>query len=273
MKKIGISNLLLFSPAYNVGETIGKGLEMFEDLAALLKLRGCKLELLIINDNSSDDTGEILEKFSASHQFLTVKNNETNLRNAANIITGYNWAIDNVGENINESLIGCLDADGEHNPLAFRKHIEYITEEGFDGVVGSIIYPDHRIGWLDMHMMRFNGGLQAAMMGISEPFYIQSPGHQLHRVKYLKEAVKNLFPRYQEFFAKQSNEKMPAWGMHAVFDSLVSIAGGKLKSVYLECFNPPPNRDAKKLMEQAWAAMLHARMLAAFGNQVALGKT
>ncbi len=272
MKSLGINRLCIFSPAFKVGETIEKSLEMFEDFEVLLKARGVELQLQIINDGSPDNTREALEKFATSHNFMSVKNNEKNLGNAKNIVAGYNWAIETAENSSGTALVGCLDADGEHNPLAFRKHIEYITEEGFDGVVGSIIYPDHRINWLDMHMMRFNGGLQAAMMGVAEPFYIQSPGYQLHRLRYIKEAVQNLFPRYQKFYEKESREEMPKWGMHALLDTLACTAGAKLKSVYLECFSAPPNRDAEKSMQQAWANMSHARMASNFAKQAALGK-
>lgn len=263
MREVGVKNLYLFSPAYKVGGTIGKNLEMFEDLEVMLKARGCSLHLLIINDNSPDNTKEVLESFAGTHSFMEVQNNEKNLGNAGNIILGYNWMVDRADDET--ALIGCLDADGEHNPLANRKHIDYILEEGYDGVVGSIIYPDHRINWLDMNMMRFNGGLQAAMMGISEPFYIQSPGYQLHRPRYPREAVKNLLPRYEKFYSEMHHgEEMPRWGMHAVVDSLITLAGAKLKSVYLECFMTPPNRNPKKLMDQAWASMIHAKTLHAF---------
>lgn len=272
MKGLGVKNLYLFSPAFKVGDTIGKNLEMFEDLEVMLKARGCNLHLLIINDKSPDNTKEVLESFAATHSFMEVQNNEENLKNAKNVILGYNWAVNKADDK--SALIGCLDADGEHNPLAFRRHIEYVTNEGYDGVVGSIIYPDHRIGWLDMNMMRFNGGLQAAMMGISEPFYIQSPGYQLHRPQYPREAVKNLLPRYREFYSEYNHgDEMPMWGMHAVIDSLITLVGSKLKSVYLECFMTPPNRDPKKLMDQAWAAMIHAKTLHAFGGQLSLRRT
>lgn len=269
MDRLGINGLYLFSPAFNVGDTIVENLAFFEDLNIILERRGAFLKLCVINDNSKDNTSYVLEAYASEHDFVIVQNNEKNLGNAQNIINGYTWALGKAG---NDDLIGCLDADGEHNPLAFRKHIDYIMKENFDGVVGSIIYPDAKMGWLDMNMMRFNGGLQAALMGIDDPFYIQSPGFQLHRPKFLREAVLNLFPRYQTYFVENSYGEFPRWGMHAVIDYLVSVLGGKLKSVYLECFGLPPNRDPEKLRDQAWAAMVHMKALDAFIRRVGLGR-
>lgn len=260
--------LLIFSPAFNVADLIPETLAAFADLETVLAQYGCGLRVFIINDNSTDQTQEVLEKFRKSHPFLEIQKNEKNEGNAANIVLGYQWALHPVDE---ESLIGCCDADGEHNPLAFRRHIDYIDSDERDGVVGSIIYPADKLNWADLNMMRFLGSVQATMMGITDPFYIQSPGHQLHRPKFLRTAIEVLLSQYRTFFEDRYGE-FPRWGMHGVIDSLVSLAGGKLKSVYLECFGLPPNRDDAKREAQALAALNHQQALRAFAEKQSLGK-
>lgn len=258
--------LLLFSPAYNVAEYLERDILYFADLQEVLRGYGCSLTLLVIDDHSTDHTWDTLTRFAKTFDFLRTRRNEMNVGNTTNIIAGYRWALGVADE---ETLIGCLDADGEHNPLAFRRHIDYIESGECDGVVGSIIYPADKMNWATLNSMRFLGAVQASMMGIIDPFYIQSPGYQLHDPRFLKTAVEILLPQYREFYEEHYGE-FPQWGVHAVIDSLVSMAGSKLKSVYLECFGLPPNRSSEKLETQALAALNHQKALRAFAEHKVL---
>ncbi|MCI0542130.1 glycosyltransferase [bacterium] len=269
-KALGVKTLFLFSPAFNCGEAVRKNFYLYADLETVLASYSVAFKLLVINDKSTDSTGPILDELAGQCQFLEVRHNPENRKNAANIQAGYEWALAEAGT---DDLIGCSDADGEHNPLLFRRHIEYIVREGFDGIVGSIIYPMHGMNWLDGHMMRFFGGMQAKLMGADDLFYIQSPGWQLHRPEFLRTAMENYLPRYRDFFAgRNADEEFPPWGFHAIIDHLVSLAGAKLHSAYLECYGEAPNRDADKLRAQAWAAMIHMKTLDAFSSLLSAGK-
>lgn len=305
------TKLYLSSPAYNCAGPINEHFYQFIGLkAALRDALSMDLALLIINDNSNDGTREVLDSLAEKHDFLRVIHNEKNMRNASNIVRGYTENLRLAKEELggsadDKALIGCLDADGEHNPMLMLRHIKNYVIDGvplaeieerikkslvkdkwqrflaevpadgrvhFDGVVGSIIYPDHSISYQDATMMRFFGMMQSAQCGVAEPFYIQSPGWQLHRVKYLNEAVINLLPRYKIFFAGRNvGEEFPAWGLHGVIDDLVSIVGGKLYSAFLECYGTPPNRDLDKLGKQSDAAMKHGQTLHAFSALLASG--
>ena len=265
MKKV--SHLFLFTPAYNCQDSIGKVLKQVKDLKFLLDQEKTSLSLLVINDCSSDRTAQIVQEFRKENPFVELQNNQRNLGKADSVIIGYKWALNKAEKVVKEDkdiLIGCFDADGEHNPLGFRWHIkEYIIEQGFDGVVGSIIYPYHKIGWADLHMMRFFGYLQSEMARIKDPFYIHSPGYQLYKLRILKVVMEELFPDYKRFFQENYGE-FPRWGIQGVIVVLVSLVGARIKSVYLECLGAPPNRDIQKLREQAKAAMDHQIVLLKF---------
>ncbi len=255
-----MTKIRIFAPAYNVAGSIQALLEEMDDVSTLLKRSyGYDLEMFVINDNSSDNTGAILSEAHAKYPWLSVRHNSENLGNGINIMAGYEWASE-------ADIAGCLDADGEHSPYAMIRHLKMITEGGFDGVVGSIIFPDHDANHHDRNMMRYHGGMQAALAKIDGMFYIQSPGYNLHKAEKVKEALR-LLPLYQEFFTANSAEAFPRWGVHGVMIHLLSIgAGARIKAVYLECFGQSPNRSPEKLLLQANAANVHQVMLAKFSE-------
>lgn len=257
--------LYLFSPAFNAGKKIEENWEYVRDLEILLKRRGCQLHLLVINDNSGDDTREILDRLAAKNSFLQVRHNEKNLGNAANVQTGYKWALSLAK---NGDLVGCLDADGEHDPLAFLRQIKKIELGLCDGVIGTIVYPDHAVGYLDRHMMRYLAYSQSQMMGLTENItYIQSSGFNLHKPELLRKVFSDLLPQYEDYY-RTNVGNWPSWGFHAVYQTLLYVAGAKLDVAYLACLGKSPNRTPEKADLQAAAALNHNNALRKFINQL-----
>lgn len=249
----------LFVPAFNIAPSLSRLLGEFADVEMLLSAKGHQMRLLVINDNSTDGTDRILNHAAEQHPWLEVRHNDKNLGNAGNIIVGYSW-----GATFGADLIGCMDGDGEHSPYALIRHLGMIERGDCDGVAGSIIFPDHDQNYHDRNMMKFWGGMQAAMAGVDGMFYIQSPGYNLHRLSSVERALE-LFEEYKAFFAENSSEPMPRWGMHGVMIYLISVgAGAHVKAAYLECFGQSPNRTPDKLMLQANAANVHGVMLQKF---------
>jgi len=254
MKKIRI-----FSPVYNVANSVERLINEFADVELLIKSHGNELELLLINDNSTDGTREVLDLAAEKYAWLNVSHNEKNIGNAGNIIVGYSW-----GANSDADIVGCMDADGEHSPYAMIRHLRMIENGECDGISGSIIFPDHNANHNDRNMMRFWGGMQASMAGVDGMFYIQSPGYNLHQRHRVVKALE-LFRKYEEFFVANTTEAMPRWGMHGIIIHLIAVGtGAHIKAVYLECFGQSPNRTPEKLLLQANAANVHSMMLAKF---------
>lgn len=259
LKKEQKMKIAIFSPAFNVGNSILSLIEEMADVDEILSSRGHQLEFLVINDASRDSTGDVLREAEKYCSWLRVITNEKNLGNAENIITGYRWGLRSGAD-----VIGCIDADGEHSPYAMIRHIRMIERGECDGVVGSIIFPDHDANHHDRNMMRFWGGMQAEMAGIDGLFYIQSPGYNLHQ-SYRVERALEMFEEYKKFFGQNSGESFPRWGLHGVLIHLISVGtGAHIKAAYLECFGQSPNRDSDKLLKQANAANQHSNMLAKF---------
>lgn len=264
---IGIKNLFLFSPAFKAGAKVLENFWTFQDLALNLESRGCELKLLIIDDNSPDGSQDIYRKLAEQHSFLEVRYNPENLQNAANVLAGYEWA---VARSADDDFIGCLDADGEHNPAVFPRLIRSIVSGKSDHMIGTIVYPDHNTGYHDRHMMRSLASFQSAMLGIGEHeniTYIQSSGLNLGKPGLLRKALE-LYPTYKEFVEPRQGE-VPKWGMHFVIQFLTHYSGAKMDTAYLECLGKSPNRTPEKTELQAEAAFYHQKGLREFVKHLA----
>lgn len=249
----------IFSPVYNVAGPVATLIQEFADVHLMLSARGHELSVLLIDDNSNDGTADVLNAASEAHPWLQVRHNPKNLGNAGNIIAGYRWGIDS-----DAGVVGCMDADGEHSPYAMIRHLSMIERGECDGIAGSIIFPDHDANYHDRNMMRFWGGMQAAMAGVDGMFYIQSPGYNLHQRHRVAQAL-GLFGQYQQFFVDNTAEPFPRWGLHGVMVHLIAVGtGAHIKAAYLECFGHSPNRTPDKLILQANAANAHTMMLGKF---------
>jgi glycosyltransferase involved in cell wall biosynthesis len=255
----------LFSPVFNGEKWAARLLRAFADLELILASRHVSLQVLVINDASTDRTLEILKSFAQEHSFMAVHHQEERLGNSSSIQKGYSWAVNGQGA---RDFVGCCDFDGEHDPRDFAWYLDFLEDPkdggNYDGVAGSIIYPQHGPNWPDLNMMRFLGAVQGVLVG-AEPFYIQSPGFNLHRTGRMRRVVVELLPAYQAFLrGKELNE--PRWGMHGVILHLLALLGANIHSAYIKCLAPAPNRNWPKLIDQAKAAILHVEMVRAFAE-------
>lgn len=259
----------LFSTVFNGAIWANTILRAFVDLELMLSSRGITLEVRVIDNGSTDQTFGILSEFALQHPFLTLSRHQTNLGNATGILEGYSWAIQNLDD---RDFAGCCDFDNEHDPRDFVWYLDFLEDsaegQDYDGVAGSIIYPQHKPNWADLNMMRFLGAIQSRMID-TEPFYIQSPGFNLHRVEHLRRVITEVLPAYQQFLTRRELE-VPRWGMHGVILHLLGLIGAHIYSAYLKCLGPAPNRDWQKLMSQAKAALFHTEMVLAFAREYGL---
>lgn len=108
---------LVIIPAYNEEESI----------ELLVKnVKEYKYDYLVINDKSTDNTKEILDKKNIEHLDLPI-----NLGIAGVTRVGFKYAKDN-----DYDCVICIDGDGQHPPKYMSRLISEI-EKGCDYVVGS----------------------------------------------------------------------------------------------------------------------------------------
>lgn len=119
MKKV-----LLIIPAYNEEECI---LNTVNKIKSYNKKNKTKYDALVINDGSTDKTGEILDKNKILHIDLI-----QNLGIGGAVQTGYKYAYEN-----GYDFAVQFDGDGQHDVSYVSKLIEKLEKTSADMVIGS----------------------------------------------------------------------------------------------------------------------------------------
>lgn len=125
---------LIFIPTYNEKDNVWA---LFDKIIAL----GLESDILFMDDNSSDGTGEILDNISSKHPNMRVIHRPKKFGIGNAHLAGIKWAYEK-----KYSVLITMDCDFSHPP-------EYIPDmlnnaAGFDVVVGSrYIFEDSLNGW------------------------------------------------------------------------------------------------------------------------------
>jgi dolichol-phosphate mannosyltransferase len=115
---------LIVVPTYNEKENIEKIID------AVLAL-GEEYEILIVDDNSPDGTGDIVDGLAASERRIHVIHREGKLGLGSAYIAGFKWAL----ANTDTRFVFEMDADFSHDPNAIPEFLA--AAEGRDLVIGS----------------------------------------------------------------------------------------------------------------------------------------
>ena len=89
------------------------------------------VDLLFVDDNSPDGTGELLDEFAAKDPRVHVMHRAGKLGLGTAYVEGFQWALPRGYEYVFE-----MDADGSHDPKYLPQMLE-LAEDGADVVVGS----------------------------------------------------------------------------------------------------------------------------------------
>jgi len=117
------NNTLIFTATYNEIDNI-------KDFIDEINKLDCKLDILIIDDNSPDGTGNFIEKKAKSSDNLTLIRREKKLGLDTAHKFAYNYAIKN-----NYSYLITMDADLSHEPKEIIKILDRLKNTPF--VIGS----------------------------------------------------------------------------------------------------------------------------------------
>jgi dolichol-phosphate mannosyltransferase len=115
---------LIIVPTYNEKENIE------EIIDAVLALGG-EYEILVVDDNSPDGTGDIVDRRAATEPRIHAIHREGKLGLGSAYIAGFKWAL----ANTDTQFVFEMDADFSHDPNAIPEFLE--AAEGRDLVVGS----------------------------------------------------------------------------------------------------------------------------------------
>jgi dolichol-phosphate mannosyltransferase len=114
---------LIVIPTYNESENIQEATKRIFNL-------GLDLEILVVDDNSPDGTGEIAERLAADNQKIHVLHREGKLGLGSAYVEGFKYALSN-----GYDLIFEMDADLSHDPGYIPDFLDKISE--YDVVLGS----------------------------------------------------------------------------------------------------------------------------------------
>ncbi|MDK2921517.1 MAG: dolichol-phosphate mannosyltransferase [Desulfonauticus sp.] len=114
---------LLVLPTYNEKENIEKILNNL--------LQQTSLDILVVDDNSPDNTAQIVKKIQAQESRVFLIERPAKLGLGTAYITGFQWGLKKSYDCFME-----MDADFSHDPKDIPRFMEKI-EKGFDLVVGS----------------------------------------------------------------------------------------------------------------------------------------
>jgi dolichol-phosphate mannosyltransferase len=115
---------LLVLPTFNEAKTLPR---------VLLKVSAYDwLDTLVVDDNSSDGTSEILEQWNNKSDRLHIFRRPDKLGLGSAYVTGFKWGLEKGFDYFFE-----MDADLSHNPDALPWFIKEMDSGGFDLMIGS----------------------------------------------------------------------------------------------------------------------------------------
>ena len=115
---------LVVVPTYNEKENIAGIID------AVLAVAG-DIDILVVDDNSPDGTGEIVDRIAATEPRVHVIHREGKLGLGSAYIRGFQWALGNT----DAQFVFEMDADFSHDPRALPEFLEKIRDH--DLVLGS----------------------------------------------------------------------------------------------------------------------------------------
>jgi dolichol-phosphate mannosyltransferase len=151
-----MAKALIVVPTYNERDNVTAIAAKF-----LAGLDGC--DLLFVDDNSPDGTGQLLDQLAAADKRINVMHRAGKLGLGTAYIEGFTWGLARDYQYLFE-----MDADGSHDPR-YLPGMLALAEDGADVVVGSRYVPGGgTVNWgLGRRLISKGGGLYArTVLGI-----------------------------------------------------------------------------------------------------------
>ena len=185
--------ILVVLPAYNEAVSLHAVLQALDRAG---RESGMKLRLIVVNDGSSDSTGQVARSYRGSVP-LALIDHPHNLGLGAAIRSGLLMAVDLASD---QDIVVTMDADDTHTPLAIAGMVARIND-GFDVLVASRYRPGSSVIGVPAHR-RFLS--YAASLLFRSVFPIPGVrdftcGYRAYRASVLRHA----FARYREEFINE----------------------------------------------------------------------
>lgn len=130
-----MGKVIIGLPAYNESMAIAKLLDRINIVRSEFRK---ELEVVIVNDGSSDDTEEYLRDYSNRFSHITYMNHPVNQGLAQAMRTIIDYSTKNFKE---EDILVVLDSDNTHNPTIIPAMVEKLEAQDLDIVIASRFEP------------------------------------------------------------------------------------------------------------------------------------
>lgn len=117
-------------PVYNERRTVIPVLDSLRSLGDLVS------EIVVVEDGSSDGSGEIIAEWARGKDGVTLINHSTNRGYSEALLTGFRYAINKVhSDQLSSSdAVATVDADGQHDPSELPGFLKVMEEQSLDVV-------------------------------------------------------------------------------------------------------------------------------------------
>ena len=137
-------------------------------------------DLLVVDDNSPDGTGEVADKLAAEDSHVHVLHRERKAGLGAAYIAGFRWALDQ-----GYGVVVEMDADGSHLPEELPRLLDALA--GADLVLGSRYVPGGTVvNWPKSREMLSRGGNTYARLMLGIKLKDATGGYRAYRASTLR---------------------------------------------------------------------------------------
>ena len=169
-------------PVYNERRTV------LSVLGGLRALGDLVSEIVVVEDGSSDGSGEIIAEWAREKDGVTLINHPTNRGYSEALLTGFRYAIDKVhsGQLSPSDAVATVDADGQHDPSELPGFLKVMEEQSLDVVWARrdfSLYP-----WLKRTGNRMMSIIGSFFAGF--PFKDVESGYCVFRIGALEDALR-----------------------------------------------------------------------------------
>ncbi|MFZ2502703.1 MAG: polyprenol monophosphomannose synthase [Nocardioides sp.] len=118
-----LGRVVIVIPTYNEADNLGL-------IVARLRAAHAGLDVLVVDDNSPDGTGQLADELAAADERIHVLHRTEKAGLGAAYVAGFRWALDE-----GYDVIGEMDADGSHQPEQLHRLLRALEQA--DLVIGS----------------------------------------------------------------------------------------------------------------------------------------
>ncbi|SHI50593.1 glycosyltransferase family 2 protein [Lutispora thermophila] len=179
------SYVIVGLPAYNEEEAIPK---VLDKLLFLRDIYGDRLRILVVNDGSTDETEEILKRYSGSYDYINYINHNVNQGLGRAVYTLFYHVSHKYGKG---DILITMDADNTHNPKIIPFMVDKLVKEQLDLVIASRFVNGGREIGLSLERKLLSRGA-AAFLKLFFPVqnvHDYSSGFRAYDVEYLHRAI------------------------------------------------------------------------------------